>query len=224
MNKPAIVGFILIILLVASVFNTSVSKQITTDKGNMLESNPEQGEGKWFATLRMDFGEEIYNDKICRYQRPWYKPYHDEGRYYVNVSVNFRCPSNRKIEINYSVKAILYDYMELIYGDRRNIIFCDFEDSVTIINGSNPPDINEGYKKLCKWAYWGYLMVLRIQATLKGYKYYDGEWLLNSEDYTLKEERDEINFRKSRTSTFTFMNLIERFPNIFPILRHLLRL
>jgi hypothetical protein len=229
MNKPVIVGFILIILLVASVITPAVSKQITIDKGNILESNPEQGEGKWFATLRMDFGEDIYNDKICRLQRPWYKPYYDEGRYYVNVSVNFRCPDNRKIEINYSVKAVLYayDYIgELIYGDRgNNIIFCDFEDSVTIINGSNPPDINEDYEKLCKPYYiWGYLMVLRIEATLTGYKYYDGEWLLNSEGYTLKEVREDINFRKSRTSSFTFENLIERFPNMFPILRHLLRL
>jgi hypothetical protein len=133
------------------------------------------------------------------------------------VIVNFSCPDNRKIEVNYLVKAAFY-------GDERDIIFCDFEDSVTIINGSNPPDIDENYEKKCKVGYRGYWMVLLIKATLREYKYYDGEWILNSEDDTLKEEEANINIVKSRTSTFTFENLIERFPNMFPILRHLLRL
>jgi hypothetical protein len=172
----------------------------------------------------MDFGDDIYNDKICWLQKK--NDVYPIGRYYVNVIVNFRCPDNRKIEISYSVKAVLEDYKGgLIYGDRLDIVFCNFGDSVTIINGSNPPDINESYEKKCTTqGGFGWVMILRIEATLTGYKYYDGEWILNSEGYTLKEVREDINFYKSRTSSFTFENLIERFPNMFPILRHLLRL
>lgn len=198
MKYKAIIGFVLITLLVASVVIPAVSKQITANKGNILESNPKPGDSKWFATLRMDFGEEIYNDKIC-----WlgWKPYYPVGRYYVHVDVNFTCPSNRKIEVNYLVKAVLY-------GDEQDIIFCNFEDSVTIINGSNPPDINEDYEKFCEVGYMGYWMVLRIKATLKEYKYYDGEWLLNSEDYTLKEEEANINFVKNKPRLLNLNSLI----------------
>jgi hypothetical protein len=213
MNKPAIVGFVLIILLVASFVTPAVSKQITIDKENMLESNPEQGDSKLLATLRMDFGEEIYNDKI-----KWYTKFKNPPRnYHIDLNINFECPSNRKIYVNYYVGAKLFSHVS-------DIVFFDFSDSVTIINGSNPTDIDESYEKHVypeKWT-----MFLKIEATLKVYEYVDGDWVKVNEDDTLDEKWISFWVAKSRGIgiTYPFMNLIERFPNMFPMLRHLWRL
>jgi hypothetical protein len=222
MNKPAIVGFILIILLVASVITPAVSKQITIDKENRLESNPEQGDSRLLATLRMDFGEDIYNDRI-EYESINWRP---AGVWYVNVEINFKCPDNMKIEVRYTYYAELDDW------PNNWITFCDVKDSVTIINGSNPPDININYTKRVE-PYWGwYLLRLRISANLTAYEYVDGEWVKINNNDTYKVVHDWLRFYKSRTFERThyipfiqlYENLIERFPNMFPILRHLLRL
>jgi len=65
MNKPAIVGFVSMAILVVSVVIPAVSKQITASKENMLEYNTKPDYKRLLATLRMDIGEEISNDKIC---------------------------------------------------------------------------------------------------------------------------------------------------------------
>ena len=223
MNKPAIVGFILIILLVASVFNTSVSKQITTNKENRLESNPEQGDSKLLATLRMDFGEEIYNDKIEYDESNWRLP---AGVWNVNVKINFRCPGNMKIEVRYGYFAELDDW------PYKTVLFCDVKKSVTIINGSNPPDVNINYtKRVEPWSH-SFLLVLIIWANLTAYEYVDGEWVKINDDDTYNKVTDWVYFDKSRSSEKTYniplvqlyKKLMERSPFVFQILRHLLRL
>jgi hypothetical protein len=227
MNKPAIVGFILIILLVVSVVIPAVSKQIMVNKEKMLESNPEQGDSRLLATLRMDFGEDIYNDKVKYYTKFWNPP----RKYHVDLNINFECPSNRKVEVNYKVEASLYE----IHG--WELYFFEFEDSVTIINGSNPPDIDDTYVRSVPTQRWTLYLLLRAELT--SYKYYEGEWVKNNEDDTEIEKFIRFTVFESRFSARTyhnenkefdlritnpFMRLIERFPNMSPILRHLLRL
>jgi hypothetical protein len=180
MNKPTIVGFILIILLVASVITPAVSKQITTDKVNMLESNPEQGDSRLLATLRMDFGEEIYNDEVNWYII-WWK-WNPPRKYHVDLNINFECPSNRKVEVNYKVEASLFE----THG--TELYFFEFEDSVTIINGSNPPDIDDTYVKSVPTQRWTLYLLLRAELT--AYKYHEGEWVKNSEDDTEYRDRE----------------------------------
>ena len=80
MNKPAIVGFALMTILVASVVIPAVSKQITASNENMIEYNPKPDYKRLLATLRMDIGEEISNDKICSNLRKLYRnPFFPRG-------------------------------------------------------------------------------------------------------------------------------------------------
>ena len=233
MNKPAIVGFILIILLVASVITPAVSKQITIDKGNILESNPEQDEGRLLGTLRMDVGREISNESIWYLKRLVYA----YGFWNVELIINFDCPSDRKIELDLLIWATLHPWS--IGGEYVQFIY--MSTIITIINGSNPQDIHKKVERgVSSHRLWGtrYNLAFSINATLKEYFYYNGKWVQNSEDRIKLSEDDYLYFSpflRARTYqnenkeadlriTNPFMKLIERFPNLFPILRHLLRL
>jgi hypothetical protein len=181
MNKSVIVGFILIILLGASAVTPVESIQIIDNKEKTLESNHGQDDARWFATLKVDFGEEIYNEKIYWI---WWKFALPEGDYYINVNINFRCPPDKRIDVSYHIKVAMYE------EGPHKIIFCDFEDSFTIINGSNPPDIDEKYVKYCfnsgyTWVGWGVWYI--IEADLDVYDFVDGEWVFIDEDHLYKE-------------------------------------
>jgi len=144
---------------------------------------------KQLAKMTINFGEEIYNDKIEHISGGG----HPLGRYYIQVLINFSCPSNRKLYIHYHYDARLIDWFHPFY----DIVFCDKSRYVTIINGSNPPEINETYdKQLDEHYYW--VMELHISATLIVYEYINGYWRQIDDDSTNKEVRDVIWFIDSR--------------------------
>jgi hypothetical protein len=134
----------------------------------------------------MEFGEYIYNDKI-EYEELYKRP---GGDWTIQVKIKFRCPDNRKIVVKYSFLAELWDY-----GVDDKIFDYDFEDEVTIINGSNPPDIYGNYTQDV-W-YRGrrnlYLTLL-IEANLTAYEYQNGEWVKLHNDETFIEIEDDFYF------------------------------
>jgi hypothetical protein len=223
----ATIGSILIILLIASVITPAVSEQITADKGSILESNLEQGEDRWFATLRMDIEDRFTNESIT-YHRT--KPF-PRGYWYVELIINFDCPSDRKIELDYIAEADFFDML----GGGDDVDFFFIRDTITIINGSNPPDINETYRGYVKSGIW-YWMTLSIRANLKPYEYINGEWRPRTGDSIKLKENEDLLFGEilSRGTyqnenkdfdlrvTNPFIRLIERISYKFSILKHLL--
>lgn len=205
MNKSAIVGFILIILLGASAVTPVTSIQIIDNKEKTLESNHGQDDARWFATLKVDFGKEIYNEKIYHL---WWKLFLPEGDYYVNVKINFRCPPDKRIDVSYHIRVVMAE------EGPDKITFCDLKDTVTIINGSNPPDIDEKYVKYCfnsgyTWVGWGVDYI--IKADLNVYDFVDGEWVLTDEDHIDKEVYMGKDFYESIPSKMLireFLNLL----------------
>jgi hypothetical protein len=160
------------------------------------------------------------------------------GRWCAKLIINYNCPSDRKIELDLHIEAELHDYDDPWW---YSIEFFDINTDITIINGSNPPDIHKKVERYISAHHiWGtsYGMTLHLRVTLKEYKIYNGEWLLNSEDKINIYVTDDLYFvPSSRARTYQneneetelritnpFMKLIERFPNMFPILQHLLRL
>jgi len=217
-KKGLVVG--IIVLFQGIVIEPITSIDITQEK-EIEESNPEVRDSKWLATLRMDFGEEIYNEEI-KYLKKWFYP---RGDWYVNLIINFDCPSDRKIEIDYMVSAYLYAVARQEYW----LTFIDYlEGNYTIINGSNPPDINKKYEKNVDWllAPNGFSMTFFIVGELTVYEYVDDGWVKVDYDHAWIRKQHSGFFSDSRDSkrVYPFMRFIERYLNTFPILRHLLRL
>ncbi len=166
--------------------------------------NPDE---TWYlANFTMDFGENITND-IIDYEEKGRIP---EGDYTINVKLNFRCPENIKIVVKYEYYAEVYDLVTLY-----PIFFCDAKETVTIINGSNPPDIDIDYTEFCPMhARNQWLLVLRIKANLTAYEFIYGEWVKLHNDDTLEEIKDSLVFNRIRPSdgSHILMKLFDRLP------------
>ena len=155
--------------------------------------NPD--ETRYLANLSMDFGENITNDNI-EYEKGVTRV---TGNWTVNVKITFECPENLKIVVDYEYFAELQLWEQ---GDR--ITFCDVEDTVTIINGSNPPDIDINYTQYC-FGVWGkaWDLTLRIKANLTAYEFHGGEWVKLHNDDIYNEITDDIDFNRIRPSERT---------------------
>ncbi|MBW2966675.1 hypothetical protein KY342_06245 [Candidatus Woesearchaeota archaeon] len=180
-----------------------------------LESNSEPlseplGDPRWLATLQVEFGEEISKAEIDL-KRSFFYPV---GNYYVHLDVNFNCPPDRKIFVKYRILAGLY-----IPDWNVKIVFWDLEETVTIVNGSNPPDINNDSIKYVSPH--KYLYSLIIEANLTTYDYIDGEWVEVGNDSKKIDDYGIMYFINSRASeTLHFlMKFFERFPNMEVFLR-----
>jgi len=171
-----------------------------------------QGDYNYLADLSMDFGEYIYNNRI---------EYEDiltrrAGEWTVNVKINFSCPENLKIVVKYSYLAKLADYQI-----EETYYFFNVKKTVTIINGSNPPDINKNDTFDINARIQELWLTLEIKANLTAYEYIDGGWVKIHNDEIHEFIEDYIYFRNSRTyeRTQILMRLLERFPNMEVFLR-----
>jgi hypothetical protein len=154
---------------------------------------------RYLANFTMDFGENITNDNI-EYESIWERP---SGEYTINVKINFNCPEDLKIVVDYEYFAETDDYEDLV-----RIEFCDVKDTVTIINGSNPSDIDIDYTEVCfaggfLWYYVATRLTLRIKAHLTAYEYVDGEWVFLHNDDAFMEITDQVIFNHIRPSERT---------------------
>ena len=192
--KKVWIASILATLMLLVPFSSVNAVTIIQEESNE-EPISENGDSTWLATLRMDFSDEIYNDKITHFEGGGIPV----GEYYIEVVMDFECPSNRKIEINYHYSAkFVY-----LYFHSTQLVFCDKSDSFTIINGSNPHTVHIKYEKhLDEWYFW--IMKLLINATLKVYEYNDGKWIQISEDYTDKSVDDVLLYVYPKEISDTF--------------------
>lgn len=219
--KSSLLYKTLVVCIILLFIGISVQPCIAiVQKEDRLDSKSEPtgpiNDAKWFATLRMDIGDEIYNEKIDWRE----KSRNPVDHYYINVSINFRCPPNRKIEIKYY-------YCAVFISDDGWIKFFDYEssvDSVTIINGSNPPDINENVTKYCYPAGMPghFVMSLIIACNITVYKYENGEWVSVDEDSIYLKKYDRINFYYAEKG-FIICLTLKRFGNFFCIPRPFVR-
>ena len=209
MNKK----FLVVIGVTLLFLGISVQPCIAVvQKEVMKEPTVAQGDYNYLANLSMDFGEYIYNNRI-EYEEIYKRP---PGNWTVNVKIKFRCPENIKIVVRYSYSALLHDYH---LGE--SIDFCDAKKTVTIINGSNPPDINKNYTQEVQDRGREYHLILIISANLTAYEYLDEEWVKIHNDEIYNETTDWIQFNRIRTSERTqiLMRLFERFANMEVLLR-----
>jgi hypothetical protein len=172
--------------------------------------NPD--ETRYLANFTMDFGENITNNKID-YKVDYGRSY---GDWTINVRMKFRCPENLKILVSYEYFAVL-DNFDL--GDV--FTFCDVRDSLAIVNGSNPPDIDIDYSQYVMGGYQHYFrLILKIQAILNVYEFIDGEWVHIDRDYIYNETKDYFSFNRVRPSERTKTsenddcNLCPKFSNL----------
>ena len=210
-----IIGKTLLVGVILLFFGISIQPCIAVlQNKDMIDSYSEPfgpiGEPDWLADMEVEFGEEINNGKI--YLTPEHGlPVKD---YYVNVDVKFRCPADKMIVIDYLFEVILTD-------DWVEKTFLEYSKTFTIINGSNPPDINENFTHYISPNNW--LVILRIVASLTVNEFLYGEWVEVSNDSIWRQEAAEILFFNSRASERTqmFMRIFESFPNLFPFLKQL---
>ncbi|KYK23286.1 hypothetical protein AYK21_02760 [Thermoplasmatales archaeon SG8-52-2] len=199
--KGLVVAVILLVLGLAVQPSVAVTQKETIPVSTL---NPD--DTRYLANFTMDFGENITNDNI-EYESIWKRP---EGNYTINVKINFRCPENLKIVVKYQYFARLTDWVT-----NDEIKFCDLKETETIINGSNPPDINIDYTEFCpNHARNEWFLELRIKANLTVYEFIDGEWVKLHNDDTFIEIKDIVIFNRIRPSErhHILIRLLEHFP------------
>ncbi len=205
LSKTLAIGIILIFVGISvQPCIAVVQKEVTK------EPTVTQAEYNYLANLSMDFSENITNNRID-YEEDVVRP---EGDWTVNVKINFRCPENLKIVVKYEYFAEVEDVV-VSYP----ITFCDVKDTVTIVNGSNPPDIDIDYTEFCPlhsglYGIHEWKLTLRIKANLTAYEFLDGEWVYIDGDYIYNETTDIISFNHFRPSesSHLLMKLFERVP------------
>lgn len=211
--KTICVKNILIVTIIFLIVNISVQPCIAVVQNNeRLESNSKPtnpNDAEWFATLQMDISDEIDNQQIDWIE----KRFLPVGDYYINLSINFRCPPDRKVFI----KSV---YEALFISDDGWIVFYDGKNTTTIINGSNPPDINKSRTIYCWSARHAFYMTLRLKGIIRVYEYLRGEWVEIFNDTKEISVHEEVDFSKSRASERT--NFLMRFFERFPIFSRLL--
>jgi hypothetical protein len=181
-----------IVLFIGLAIQPSVA---VTQKEAITVSPLNPDETRYLANLSMDFGENITNNMI-EYEKGVNRYY---GDWTVNVRLKFRCPENLKIIVTY------YYFAELINFNLGDVFtFCNVRETVTIVNGSNPPDIEIDYTELI---YGGYNTHFRIYLKLRGildiYEFVDGEWVYLDGDYFYDEIIDNFEFNRIRPSERT---------------------
>jgi len=177
-----------IILFLGLAIQPSVA---VTQKEVIQTSTLNPDDTRYLANLTMDFGEYITNDDI-EYEDI---PTRLGGNYTINVKINFRCPDDLKIVIKYEYYAHIY----LDGGDVYWNTFFDVKDTITIINGSNPPDINMNSSDNLFGVWYKYwTLILKIKANLTVYEFIDGEWVKSHNDDTDKEIRATFDIVESR--------------------------
>ena len=167
----------------------------TVQKEVIQTSTLNPDETRYLANFTMDFGEYITNETI-NYEKGVTR---SSGDWTVNVKINFRCPENLKIVVDYEYFTELELWEQ---GDR--ITFCNVNDTVTIINDSNPPDIDIDYTQYC-FGVWGkaWDLTLRIKANLTAYEFHGGEWVKLHNDDIFNETKDSIRFNRFRPAERT---------------------
>ncbi|KYK20888.1 hypothetical protein AYK21_05470 [Thermoplasmatales archaeon SG8-52-2] len=170
-----------------------------------------QGDNNYLANLSMDFGEYIYNNRI-EYEEMDYKP---PGNQTVNIIINFRCPENLKIIIKYEYFAEIIDY-EI----GSHYTFFNVKKTITIINGSNPPNINDSKTIFIASRPRELEVTLKIKANLTAYEFLDGEWIKHHNDDIFNETIDWVKFWNCRNSEITQVHrmFLERFPILAKLL------
>jgi len=157
-------------------------------------STPSYNDYNLLANLSLDIGEYISDNRID-YEETDYKP---PGNQTINVKINFRCPENLKIVVRYSYYATIEDhYIASLYE------FFDVKDTLTIINGSNPPDINESKTIFIASRLRELEVTLRIKTNLTAYEFIDGVWVKLHNDSIFNETIDWVKFWNSRSSERT---------------------
>jgi hypothetical protein len=197
MKKLLIFGIIALFIGLAFIpsFNAvSISKKIDNITSVMDDS-------KWIATLSMNFTDEIKNINITHIEEDVIP----QGFYRVDVLMDFNCPEDRKIEIDYYYNAYLY-YSWL---PGLHIDFCENNNTKTIINGSNPPTFNNTYTEFIYEGTGSYRWVLHliINATLRGFSYIDGEWVLVKEQNSSTEAFHKFWVYKNKNKGISNYNL-----------------
>lgn len=199
-NQSGILSKSLVVGVIVLFIGISVQPCIAMVQKEVMKTPTINPDDTWYlANLSMDFGEYITNNRI-EYEHISERP---QGNYTINVKINFECPDNLKIVVRYEYFAEVEDY-EVLYP----ITFCNVKDTVTIINGSNPPDIDIDYTEYCPlhsglYGIHLWLLTLRIKANLTAYEYLDGEWVKTHNDDIYNETTDYIYFNRIRTSERT---------------------
>ena len=174
-----------------------------------------QEDTKHLANLTISFSEIIYNENID-YEHERYRPI---GNYSINLNVNFNCPPDKKISISYWGGAELTTSPPY---DERDIYFFDIDKSITIINGSNPPNINLTYEEYVP-SYRNYNIYLYIGARLVEYEFFQGHWVWVSDDEAGLHISETVGFGNARTAFLnpSLPNFKERFLRFHPLMKNL---